>query len=895
MSFPKSSILVVDASAFIFRAYFALAPLSSKGRPSHAVAGFAGMLLKLIREKNPKSCVVVFDSKAPSFRKEIYSEYKANRDAPPPDISDQIKATIVMCEKAGLPTLQGETFEADDWIASFAKTYKTKSPVVVVSSDKDLAQLVDSKVFMYDSFKNKLLDSKAVAEKWGVQPSQMGDYLALIGDASDNIPGLPGVGPKTAAKWLEEFKTIAGIYKNIDSLPKKQQEKLKDNKEQLDLSRQLVELKADLKLPFEKTSELQTPFPKDLLDFLVDWDCKRVIEQFADELGLGASGVDSSATTLKQEETSLGLIKTKNDLEALKKEIQQAELVAYDIESNSFNRDEAQLVGISFCTKPSSAHYLPVRHGKVDLSEKEMLSFVDWFCQLKNVKKLAHNSKYDLQILRKEGFELVDAVEDSMIQGHLLHAERRSFSLANLAKDFLGEDKGDLEKTLDGSQNFADVPLEEAVAYAAKDAALSFKLSQEFRPKISAEKKINWLYEKVEMPLVEVIASMEDTGIRLDRDHLAKLSEEMHQQIESVQEKIYSAAGDEFNIGSPKQLQKILFENLGLTPIKKTKTGYSTDESVLTELASEHKVPALILEYRRLSKLTSTYVDVLPILVSEHDGRLRTSYHQTGTATGRLSSSDPNLQNIPIRTPEGMKIREAFIAEKGFQLFSADYSQVELRLMAHLSGDKKMIEAFQNSRDIHSETAKAIFGTDDKEHRSRAKAINFGIIYGISAFGLSNQLGISRGEAKGFIDSYFEQFPGVLEYMEQMKELAKEQGYSETLFGRRRPLPDIKSKNAMLRQNAERISINAPLQGTAADVMKWAMVNVATLLKSSNLKSRLLLQVHDELVLEVAEGEEDQLKELVIQGMQDFEKSPAKEIQVPLEVDTSFGSNWAQL
>lgn len=890
----SQAIYVVDASSFIFRAYYALAPLSSKGRPSHAVAGFASMFLKLIRDKQPLSLVVVFDSKKPSFRKEIFPEYKANREVPPPDLSGQIEAVIKMCHQAGLPCLQEEGIEADDWIATFVRRYESAHPVVIVSADKDLTQLIDEQVSMYDTFREKIWSVKEVEEKWGVQPSQMRDLLALTGDTSDNIPGIEGVGPKTASKWLQDFEDIPGIFKNCSKLSEKMQAKISSSKETLDLSVQLVSLKDDMKLPFKTLPELHIPLKKELRDFLIDWDCHRILDQNSDLLGDGEIR-SASLNTKKESSINKILIESEEDLKRLEAEILKTEFIAFDCETSSFNREEAELVGISFCTNEDEAWYLPYRHGKSEISEKVKFNFLERIFQKKDLRFVAHNSKYDLEIFKKEEIPNEFFCHDTMILSHLLNADRRSHSLDNLAKDFLNEEKGDLKKLLDGDQNFASLDLEVATQYAAQDAALTFQLFELFYPKIKAEKEVLWLYEKVELPLVRVLAEMERTGIFLDTKVLKKLSKEMHEDLSRIQKEIFKEVGFEFNVGSPKQLQDVLFEKLKLPTGKRTKTGFSTDEKVLSELAIEHKVPRLILEQRKLAKLTSTYVDVLPELVSKKDHRLHTHYHQTGTATGRLSSSEPNLQNIPVRTEAGTKIRKAFVPEKGFELLSADYSQVELRLMAHFSGDKTMIDAFNRGADIHSETAIAIFGTADQEHRSRAKAINFGVIYGISSFGLSQQLGISRSDAKDFIDSYFDRFPKVKEFMDSAIEVTRKKLYSETLFGRRRPLPDIKSKNPSLRQMAERMAINAPLQGTAADIMKWAMNQIFRALKSAKLQSRLLLQVHDELIFEVPEKERNKLESIIKHGMEDLSKTPIKRLKVPLVAELGHGKSWAEI
>lgn len=898
----SKSICLIDASAFVFRAYYALQPLSSKGRPSHAVSGFASMLLKLLREKKPAGCVVVFDSKKPSFRKEIYQEYKANREVPPPDLSDQIVAVMEMCKAAHLPILQEEGIEADDWIASFVRHFSKKYSIVIVSSDKDLTQLVTDDVVMYDSFREKMFGPKEVEEKWAVMPSQMGDFLSLTGDSSDNIPGVSGVGPKTASQWLKDYQGIDQMLKLLekkDGLPEKIRNKIEPNLEQLKLSRRLVALKSDLKPEFEKVPPVPLPFPDSFKNFLIDWDCTRLMKQFSEEFASGGEETSSASTASPEagsqpSSASLKLARSPKDLENLAAAIQQAKRVAFDCETDSFDRLVAKPVGVSIACALDEAWYIPLRHADAELSAKDALDFLKKIFKDPSVHKIAHNLKYDLQALARDNLAVAEPLEDTMILGHLLHADRRSFSLENLSRDFLREEKGDLTALLQGSENFSTVPLEQAVQYAAQDAHLTFALFELFSPLLKENKKAEWLYREIELPLVRVLAQMEHAGILLDQAQLKKLSETFHKKIDELQKKIFELAGQEFNIQSPKQLQQILFEKLKLTPTKKTKTGFSTDESVLVELAEAHPLPKYLLEHRSLSKLTSTYVDVLPTLVGS-DGRLHTHYHQTGTATGRLSSSEPNLQNIPVRSEEGLRIREAFIPAEGCELMSADYSQVELRLFAHMSNDINLINAFQGGRDIHAETAKIIFGSADKEFRERAKAINFGIIYGISAFGLAKQLDISRSDAAKFMESYFASFPRIKTFMAELLAEAKKLGYTETLFGRRRPLPDIQSKNVMLRQMAERIAVNAPIQGTAADMMKSAMVRVAAALQKEGLKSRVLLQVHDELLLEVSVSEKQAVEKVVVAEMMDFSSTPIGKLSVPMVVDCGFGKNWAEI
>jgi DNA polymerase-1 len=896
MTNSKAPVYVIDASAFVFRAYYALAPLSSKGRPSHAVSGFASMLLKILKEKQPEHCVVVFDSKSPTFRKKMYPQYKANREVPPPDLSGQIMAVMELVKAAGLPILQEEGFEADDWIASFTRQMSDHHEVIIVSSDKDLAQLVGPRVKLWDSFRDRVMGEKEVEEKWGVTAEQMRDYQALVGDSSDNIPGLPGVGPKTAQQLLVEHKSLAGILAAKEQLKPKLREKIEEHKEILEMSYQLVGLKEDLALPMKALLPVPKPLPPALKEFLKDWEISRALAQFADAFGSASTEV-SETHVLESASTSYSakLLNTKTDLSDYLEKVKSADFLVFDVETNSFNKDEASLVGVAFCCDLKEAVYLAYRHGESELSLEEKKEFLrQVFGSAKGL--VAHNAKYDWKMIQREGIEMPPIGDDTMIQAHLLFADRRSFSLDALAKDFLNEEKRDLQALLGkGNEDFSTIEVDKALDYAAHDAWLTARLFEKFQPELKKNEPLLWLYQNIEMPLVPILARMEDFGVLMDLQKLSTLSVDFHQRIEKSLAKIYEVAGREFNVASPKQLQQILFEELKLPAQKKTKTGYSTDESVLLELSLKHELPKLIIELRKISKLTSTYVDKFPELIAKSDHRLHTSYHQTGTATGRLSSSEPNLQNIPIRSEEGIKIREAFIPEPGFLFVSADYSQVELRLMAHFSEDEKMIEAFQRGRDIHSETAKIIFGSDEKEYRSRAKAINFGIIYGISAFGLAQQLGIERSEAKSFIEAYFKQFPKVKSYMDTMVERGRENAYTETLFGRRRPLPDIHSKNPGLRQMAERIAINAPLQGTAADIMKWAMVRVGKALAETQSKARLLLQVHDELILEVPEKEVAAIKALLPEAMGSLEKTPVKSLRVPLEVDVSEGSTWATL
>ncbi len=847
------------------------------------------MLLKLIRDQKPMACVVVFDSKKASFRKEIDSRYKAQRPPPPEDLSGQIEAVRKLCEAAHLPILQEEGFEADDWIASFVKSYSKSDKIVIVSTDKDLMALVSERVVLFDSFKDRILGIAEVKEKFGVGPHQICDFLSLTGDSSDNIPGLSGIGPKTAAKWLQDFGTLDQILANRHSLPANVQAKIENELAELELSRKLVCLKDDLKIPEFATFELRLPMPPSLKEFLLDWDCKRALENYIELFRDG----DLPPQLGPVKSVALKLVEDAAHLQRLKDEMKDGTAVAIDIETNSFNRFKSTIVGLSFAFSEKEAFYLPWRHGQTSPSLIEARDFSQWLLERASVRKICHNLKFEQEVFFREGLKLLGPCDDTMLQAYLLRSDLRSYSLAALSQAFLTQTKGDLEALLKGSENFADIPLGEAADYAAKDAQLTFQLDRLLRDSLKVEGS-EWLYQHIEIPLVSVIGSMERLGIAVDAPYLNKLSSEFHAQMKIVEAEIYRLAGENFNIQSPKQLQLILFDKLKLSAKKKTKTGFSTDESVLQELALEHPLPSEILKFRSLAKLTSTYVDVLPSLV-ESDGRIHTHYHQTGTVTGRLSSSNPNLQNIPTRSEEGHKIRQAFVASSGHCLTSADYSQVELRIFAHMSQDEKLIAAFRSGRDIHSETARVIFGSEAREFRERSKAINYGIVYGLSAYGLSQQLRISVKEAADFVEAYFGAFPRLKPFMDSLKEKTRKLGYAETLFHRRRLLPDILSQNVTLRNLAERMSINAPVQGTAADIMKWAMVRLDSRIRQENLKTRILLQVHDELVLEVPESEQNIIGEILQKEMTDLSGSPLQDFSVPLVVDIEKGPHWGAL
>ena len=896
----RDTLILVDGSSFLFRAYHALPSLSSpRGEPTGAVYGIVNMLRKLLDDYRPDRIAVVFDARGKNFRHELYPEYKANRPPMPEELRTQLERVKEIVAAMGLPVLSVPGVEADDVIATLASRAGEKGyDTLIVSGDKDLAQLVNGEVEMVDTMSGVRYDPEGVLKKFGVPPERIVDYLALVGDVSDNIPGVPKVGPKTAAKWLAKYGSLDEIIAHAGEIGGKVGESLREHLDQLPLARELATVRRDIELD---------PAPEDLAPGAPD--AERLREIFT-ELAF-RSWLDDLAPALSAPEKETGSgqnrrdgYETLLDEPALKRWLEKmasAELVAVDTETTAIDPQRAELVGLSFAVTPGAAAYLPLAHrypgAPPQLPLEETLEKLRPLLEGGTPPKVGQNLKYDIEVLANAGIALGGVAFDTMLESYLLDAGNTRHDMDTLALKHLGH-RTITYKEVAGSGRkqltFDQVDLEHAAPYAAEDADVTLRLHRALYPRLAAEPRLKQLFEEIEMPLVPVLARVEANGVRIDTEMLRRQSGELARAIAEIEKRAHLLAGEPFNIASPKQIQEILYGKLGLPVLRKTPKGApSTAEGVLEELAVEYELPRLILEHRGLAKLKSTYTDKLPELVNPRTGRLHTSYHQAVAATGRLSSSDPNLQNIPVRTAEGRRIREAFITDPGNLLISADYSQVELRIMAHLSGDEGLLAAFAAGQDIHRATAAEVFGVTPEavtdEQRRHAKAINFGLIYGMSAFGLARQLRIDRGAAQSYIDRYFERYPGVLRYMEETKEKAREQGYVETLFGRRLYLPEINSRNGARRQYAERTAINAPMQGTAADLIKLSMLAVDRWIREQHPAVRMILQVHDELVLEAPEEEASTLADEAAELM-----SGVAELRAPLVVDTGIGRNWAE-
>jgi DNA polymerase-1 len=888
----QEEIYIIDGSSYIYRAYHAIAPLSnSKGEPTHAVLGFINMVKRLIREKSPDYLAIAFDSRGPVFRHRLYDKYKANRPSMPEDLSVQIPYIKQFVAAANLTTLEEEDVEADDIIASVVKRFTALGHrVVIVSGDKDLLQLISADVVMWDPMKDKIMDENAVMEKYGVPPEQLLDLFALIGDSSDNVPGVPGVGQKTAEKLISDFASLDGLYAHVDELKKsKMKEKIIEYRDQAYLSRELINLKSDVAVPEQLDSY--------------------VLQQGNDEqLGEIYTRLEF-ANLLKGIDTSTGvptdgfvIVRDRAQLAELVSTLQDAEVLVVDTETTSLNARKARLVGISLCCTLEKAWYVPIGHlddtgnlapGQLDMQEVRdtLLPFL-----LSAIStKIAHNLKYDYTVIRQQwGIELGGPLADTLIAAYLIENEGRSLKLDALCLQ-RGLKMTSFEEVVQGDKRedcFAYVDIEKAGMYSCEDVYGTLLLWREFHP-VLGERDLMQLFQQVEMPIVTILAEMETAGICIDPAVLADLSLEFTGKLKILEEQIYALAGHAFNINSSQQLAQILFEEQGLPHGRKTKTGYSTDVKVLEKLSHKHELPALILRYRTLAKLLSTYVDRLTQLQDPTTGRIHSSFNQAVTATGRLSSSDPNLQNIPIRTEEGNRIRAAFVPGDGLVFLSADYSQIDLRVLAHYSQDKALLSAFRSGEDIHARTAAEIFGISPmlitSEMRRVAKSINFGIVYGMSSFGLASQLDIDRKEAQRFIDRYFRLYTGVQKFMTDIVVLAREKGYVTTLLGRRRSFPEINAKDRTRREFAERMAINTPIQGTAADIIKLAMIECSNVLKAKGLAAKMLLQIHDELVFELPEAELEKTRPIIQTAMEH-----ALALDVPLIANFSVGKNLAK-
>jgi DNA polymerase I len=886
---PESTPLcLVDGSSYLYRAFHALPSLTDpKGRPTGAIFGVANMLRRLIQTREPERIVVIFDAPGRNFRHELYQDYKANRPPMPDELRAQIEPLMELIDAMGIQRVSIDGVEADDVIATLARQATSQGMDVLISSgDKDLAQLVDEHTVLEDSMQERRYDADAVRDKFGVGPDRIADFLALTGDSSDNIPGVEKVGPKTAAKWLNQYGDLDSVIEHADDVGGKIGENLRQALDTLPLSRQLVALDEAVDTGLAP-DQIGPPSPN--RDRLVE-----LLRQFGFSTWLKDYQDDNAESGHSLEVTT---VTTRDGLDKLVKALETAELIAFDTETTSLEPLDADLVGMAFATEPCKAWYLPLAHADQnnEFSKDQALKRLGPILADAKRLKVGQHLKYDLNVLARADMDLAGIAHDTMLESYVFHSTATRHDLDSLANRYLGRQTTSYEQVAGKGKNqvtFDQVPVAEAADYAGEDAEIALALHHRLWPKIAEMDGPRTVYETLEIPLIPVLARMERVGVALDADRLARQSGEIEQRLQELESAAHEQAGREFNLGSPRQLQEILFGDLGIPVVRKTPKGQpSTAEDVLQELAAEHELPRLILQHRSLAKLKSTYTDRLPEKIHPRTGRVHTHYHQAVTATGRLSSTDPNLQNIPIRTPEGRRIRQAFVAPSGSVLLAADYSQVELRIMAHLSDDERLIEAFRAGEDIHRATAAEVFDqTLDEvtaEQRRAAKAINFGLMYGMSGWGLARQLEIGRAEAEDYIERYFERYPGVRRYMDQTRESARDKGYVETLYGRRLWLDEIRSRNGQRRQAAERAAINAPMQGTAADIIKRAMIDVDQWIERENLGARLIMQVHDELVFEVRKNALDDLESGVIERMQ-----AAARLKVPLEVDTGTGENW---
>ncbi|WP_439531830.1 DNA polymerase I [Marinobacter adhaerens] len=898
-------VVLVDGSSYLFRAYHALPPLTtSKDHPTGAIKGVISMLRRLEQDFPGSKMVVVFDAKGKTFRHDLYEEYKANRPPMPEDLACQIEPIHEIVKAMGLPLLTVTGVEADDVIGTLANEATSKGIDVVVSTgDKDMAQLVSDHVTLINTMTETRMDRDGVVEKFGVTPEQIVDYLALVGDKVDNIPGVNKCGPKTAVKWLQSYDNLDNVIEHADEIKGKIGEYLRDATETLPLSRELATIRTDVELDFGlEDLKLREQDDQQLLELFREYEFRSWIAELEENESSSSSNARAGDETPKPEtgEKDYSIITDQKELDQWLERLGAAELFAFDTETTSLRYMDAEIVGVSFAVKPGEAAYVPLGHDYMGAPEQldrdQVLDQLKPLLENPDVAKVGQNLKYDKNVLANHGITLEGITEDTMLESYVLNSVATRHDMDSLAMYYLGEKTTSFESIAGkGAKQltFNQIDLEKAAPYAAEDADITLRLHQTLRPKLKETGKLAAVYEDIDLPLVPVLSRMEQRGTLISASTLRQHSQELAERMAELEKEAHEVAGETFNLGSTKQLQAIFYDKMGLPVIKKTPKGApSTAEPVLQELAHEHELPRLILEHRSLSKLKSTYTDTLPELIHHRTGRVHTSYHQAVTATGRLSSSEPNLQNIPIRSEQGRRIRQAFIAPEGYKLVAADYSQIELRIMAHLSGDKGLLKAFEKGEDIHKATASEVFGVslDDvsSDQRRSAKAINFGLIYGMSAFGLSRQLDVERKLAQEYIDRYFERYPGVLKYMDNIRKQAHDDGFVETLFGRRLYLPEINARNKQLQQAAERTAINAPMQGTAADIIKRAMVDVENwLLKEHADEARMTMQVHDELILEVKESALDKIRSGLEKRM-----SAAADLDVPLLVEAGVGDNW---
>lgn len=913
MSEQHAPVILVDGSSYLYRAFFASQQAdlrTADGKPTGAIRVVTSMLRRLLKDYPGSPVAVIFDAKGKTFRDEIYAEYKSHRPPMPDDLRAQVEPIHAIIRAMGLPLFVEEGVEADDVIGTLARQASAAGRAVIISTgDKDMAQLVDEHVTLINTMNDTRMDVTGVEEKFGVPPRLVIDLLALMGDKVDNIPGVPGVGEKTALALLQGIGGIRDLYDNLDRIPelgfrgaKSMPKKLAEHREMAELSYLLATIKTDIPLHISlQDINLPEPCPEQLMELFRQFEFKswvRELEAGKDVEGAGGEPAEAAGEAIT---TEYETILTQAELDVWLDRLKAAGVFAFDTETTSLNYMEARMVGVSFAVEAGKAAYVPLTHDYVgapaQLDRDQVLARLKPLLEDPELKKIGQHIKYDMNVLRHYGIELQGIGADTMLESYVLNSTASRHDMDTLAERYLGVSTVSFEEIAGKGKKqltFNQIDLEQAAPYAAEDADITLRLHQTLQPRLAAEGELLKVFEEIERPLIPVLSRMEYRGTLVDAAILGEQSRELAQRLHEIEQEAFELAGETFNLNSTKQLQSILFDKMGLPVKKKTPKGApSTAEEVLQELALDYPLPRLLLEQRGLSKLKNTYTDKLPQMINPATGRIHTSYHQAVTATGRLSSSEPNLQNIPVRTPEGRRIRNAFVAPEGYRIVAADYSQIELRIMAHLSGDEGLLEAFRRGEDIHKATAAEVFGTTvDKvtaDQRRSAKAINFGLIYGMSAFGLARQLGIGNKEAGTYIEHYFATYPGVQRYMDETRSQAREQGYVETLFGRRLYLPDINNRNPMKRQAAERTAINAPMQGTAADIIKRAMIAVDDWLEQGEMDARMIMQVHDELVFEVRESEVERFIDQVRPLMEG-----AAELAVPLLVEAGVGDNWEQ-
>jgi DNA polymerase-1 len=887
----KKRLFLIDGHSLLYRAYYAIRHLTNtQGFPTNAIFGFLNMMRKLQEKENPAYLGVVFDAVGPTIRHLAFKDYKANRKPMPEDLAVQIPVLKKILKAMRIPAIEYEKYEADDVLGSLAaKASEKKIHSVLVSTDKDLFQLVNDSTTLYNPAKESHMDKKAVEEQFGVPPSQVVDVLALWGDQSDNIPGVPGVGEKTSKTLLRQFRNIENLIANIDQIENPSlREKIKKNLNQLRMSRQLATITRDLDINIDlEAFSLSDPDYEDLVPLLQELEFSSMLSEYIEKQ-------DKS-------EKDYQAIFDIEQLKALVSRIKKSKCVSLDTETDSPMPTRARLVGMSFSILPNQAFYLPLHHdhagAPAQLSKEKAFRILSPVLSDPRIKKVGQNIKYDFIVLRREGLELEGIDLDTMVLSYLLEPNWGKHNLGKLALSYLQKKAIPYEEIVGKGKSqltMNEVAVETVVPYACQDADFALALSETLWPKVK-EQNLDGIYEEFERPLIRVLADMETWGVKIDPERLKDLSEEIQESLDRLSRRIFEISGEEFNLNSPAQLATVLFEKMGLPTSRRTKKtkGYSTSVTVLQDLAQSFPIAQHALEYRQLAKLKSTYADALPLLINPETGRIHTSYNQTVAATGRLSSSDPNLQNIPVRGEWGTRFRQAFVPEKRHLFLSADYSQIELRVLAHLSEDPSLIETFLNDRDIHQETAARVFADSDQlfpeEQRRRAKIINFSIIYGASAFSLARELGSSNAEAQAFIDLYYDKYPKVKEYLEKSVSDASESGVAKTLFGRKRQVPELKQKDRSVRQFGRRIALNTPIQGTAADLMKKAMIHIGQDIKSHGLGAKMILQVHDELVFEVPKSEVEKTEALVKERMENVYP-----LRVPLKVHLGWGANWAE-